>query len=77
MRDLESEYRVIEMLYAIKIFIEAANQLTAKDIKSLKQMASLMNESGKFKSQEPREMTISDIETALGYPVKIIKEETM
>lgn len=35
MRDLESEYRVIEMLHAIKIFIEAAKRLTPEDIDAL------------------------------------------
>lgn len=72
MRDLQSEYRVIEMLHAIKIFINAANNLTEKDIKSLEQIGENMKKTEKVK---PKEMTVSEIEKALGYPVKIVKEE--
>lgn len=71
MRDLESEYRVIEMLHAIKIFINVANRLIPKDIESLKQVADFMN---KKKETCPKEMTVLEIEKVLGHPVKIIRE---
>ena len=73
MRDLESEYRVIEMLHAIKIFIEAAKRLTPEDIDAFEKIADFMKKS---KPQEPCEMTISEIEKALGHPIKIIKEHS-
>lgn len=72
-RDFESEYRVIEMLHAIKFFIEAANRLTQEDIDTLGKVADFMKKS---KTQEPCEMTISEIEKALGHPIKIIKEHS-
>lgn len=73
MKDFQSGYRVIEMLHAIKIFIEAANRLTQEDIDTLEKVADFMKKS---KPQEPYEMTISDIEKALGHSVKIIKEHS-
>lgn len=73
MRNLESEYRVIEMLHAIKVFIEAAKRLTPEDIDALEKIADFMKKS---KPQEPCEMTISEIEKALGHPIKIIKEHS-
>lgn len=71
MIDPQSICRIAEMLHAIKIFIETANRLTPEDIKGLEQVVAFME---RPKEVRIREMTISEIERVLGYPIKIVKE---
>lgn len=68
----DSFVRVAEMLHAIKIFIEAASKLTDKDIRNLEQIADVMTET---RSTKTKEMTLDEIERAMGHPVKIVKEK--
>lgn len=71
MIDPQSICRIPKMLHAIKIFIETANRLTPEDIKGLEQVVAFME---KPKEASIREMTVSEIEKALGHPIKIVKE---
>lgn len=75
MDDIQSQLRVIEMLHVIKNFIMATKRLMPEDIKTLELIANVMEKEGKTKSSA-KEMTMDEIENALGHPVKIVKEKS-